>query len=151
MIRNLIVILSIVGVLTLFFACEEDTSCPENQESGVMFSLVQKGPSVGNVVFYSAQLGDTIYPRSQDTLKWLPVNYGERLTRYYVFTDSAESDVVDIYHSLADPEFLSINCGFVGVSTIDSIRFSANFIDSVWIFDPLINTDVFKKNIRIYY
>lgn len=134
-----------------FFSCEEDTSCSENQESGLSFSLFRTGESQGNFVFYSAEIGDTLYPREQDTLKWLPFNFGAKATDYYVFTDSLSSDIIRVFCSEAEPEFLSMPCGFVGVSQIDSLEFTSSFIDSIWIVDPIINTDVYKKNLYIFY
>lgn len=150
-IKSYLITFSVFIALFAFVSCEEDATCNQNQDAGLAM-LIQKASdqSQGQIYVLTPLLIDTLYPKT-DGLGRLPIHNNDTYTRFVLKTDSAYTDVIEVYHSLAEPEFLSIHCGFATTGSIDSIKFSTNFLDSIWLIDPIINTDVSKTNIIIYH
>lgn len=141
-----------------FNACVEDSSCGTNNETGLLFSMV-KVERLANKVsvkrdhallsVFEFNKTDTVYPRQTDTLSMIPLSLNDTITQYLFIKDSV-SDRVNIIHSLPQPGFLDVNCGFVPLYDLKSITFSNNFIDSIYIVYPQVSNDLSITNIFLF-
>lgn len=82
----------------------------------------------------------------------MPMSYAQNAdTLYLAFIDNQEVvgyDVV-IVEKTNEPYFEDIDCGARMHHTIQSVMSSHNFIDSIYISSPKVNTDAAKENLHI--
>lgn len=116
--------------------------------------------------FYSYSSGNAQPPDSltafglgRDTSKIYAATPGIRLARLPLDPDAGSSAFVIRINGVGDtlsfihtsyPHLISRECGYTFYHNIDSVSFTTNAIDSIWVRNIVVTT-VDEENIRIYY
>lgn len=143
-----------VLLILLYFAACTPESCLEETESFLEAS------------FYSYATGGilapdslTLYGTGRDTsmiysslaavkIASIPLNPAETTSSFVIMINGVEDTLVFSHFSY--PHLISRECGYTFYHNLDSMSFTKNAIDSVWIRNNIITT-FDEENIRIFY
>lgn len=159
----------VIALSFLMTACYEDPSCDQNNQTAINTEVASSGsdastdPDTLDIATDIEWLFTTI---NNDTTLLESSTYTETVglpldanntQSIFLFkirntNDSAYyTDTIIFEYTLTELEALSINCEYAPVYKLEAYAHSTHALDSIAIYDPVINTDLTLENVTFYY
>ncbi len=148
--------LLVLGLTTLiFWSCTKEQVCDENTTSAVNFAILNKttNSTIETRLYYIVNdddATDTLFHSRKSDYKQFPLKISGGPTKVR-FGIGSSSDEIIFYHKAAEPVFQGMGCGYSPKFKIDSMVFTKNIIDSIYLFNKSVFTDEKEINFAIYY
>ncbi|MFC0877046.1 DUF6452 family protein [Saccharicrinis sp. FJH2] len=147
----------VAGIIALLLSCNKTDECNHSTVAGVNYALQKNSTSIVNSIYIAPVENpeDTLYysGSASSYIKTLPLSLSSDTTAFlFVAGDSIDTatDVIVFYHSMK-LDFLDEACGFVPEFKLDSVKYTAQKIDSLYWLNKAVTTDIEIENIKITY
>ncbi|MFV0392097.1 MAG: DUF6452 family protein [Paludibacteraceae bacterium] len=159
--------IKVIYILTLIIlalatnACYTDDTCRKDRgvEMGMNFYLDSINRQNNRLTFVKLTIdslwiqgigSDSIIYNNKKLVNSvkLPLNYFEEESQFRMVFNTI-TDTITIKHRNAD-HYISLECGYIRTFEIDTVFTTGNFIDSIAIPNPSVNT-LYVENIQLYH
>lgn len=152
--RISVIIMSVILISMTFLSSCTPESCLEETESSLeasFYSYSSKNPQTPDSLTSFGLGMDTsrIYSAATGVrFARLPLN-PDTLSSVFTIKINGVADTLSLFHT-SYPHLISRECGYAFYHNIDSVQFTNNGIDSIWIRNTVVTTTD-EENIRIFY